>query len=308
MDLLLRISSTNLYQRLVPTEQLLVMPPMPNTNANATGLNQTHLSSLPSLAASGALPAAGSGQIQRSAKKMASWSAEEWRAFIKRLCEFLQEQVEDFHPAFRANKALTNTLARAAGAAAGTGAGAKSPSAAAAAAPAPTPKKNSAEICIIQILQCFAQGQWRGPPAEDWRPLLSPPWLFLLFCLLTLLCLLSLFALSHVVVVCFDVCCVCVWPDVQVFLAERVRGSCGLDEGLLSLVVSLVRVQAQLMDSGYADFWSSRQAKIDIAATLPSVTDICTHALNKWIEAQKIKVEGIKQRYSNHTRLQATYA
>ena len=76
----------------------------------------------------------------------------------------------------------------------------------------------------------------------------------------------------------------------------RVRARAGMDDTLLSLVSSLVRVQTLLMDSRFANFWTSMAVKRQLATSLPNLADLCTAALARWLDVQKGKVEGIRER------------
>ena len=69
-----------------------------------------------------------------------------------------------------------------------------------------------------------------------------------------------------------------------------------MDDTLLSLVSLLVRVQTLLMDSRFANVWTSMAVKRQLATSLPNLADVCTSALARWLDVQKGKIEGIRER------------
>ena len=239
-DAFLRISTTNFYQTLIPTEQVLIMPPFTAGSASTAPSTPKKGGRHDGVSGGGSSSTA---QIQITPKKPSNWTSEEWRTFSQSLCTFIVDQIEDFFPAFHKNKALKHTLARgkktvkvdqededaAPGNSGSNGA-----------------KKNSAEVCILQLLRCFAQ-------------------------------------------------------DVAVLNADRKAASAGMDDTLLNLVSALVRIQTQLMDSGFAEFWTGQAVKAEMATVFPNLAELCSAAINRWLDVQKVKVEGISERSVEET-------
>ena len=134
---LLHISSTYFYQTLIPTEQTLIMPPLQMEMRTGAGARSSGASSSSS--------APGPAQIDRTPKRLHTWSSEEWRTFGINLCAYIQDQIEDFQPAFMHNKTLAGVLGQKAAEEDGDSAADACP-------------PNAAEVCIMQVLRCFAQG------------------------------------------------------------------------------------------------------------------------------------------------------
>jgi hypothetical protein len=186
---------------------------------------------------------------------MHAWNPEEWKAFTKRLCTAVQDQLDDYLPTFAANKSLQDVFATAQkkaprgslSAIHAEGEGEEGEGAAP--GDASSCRSNAAEVCITQLLRC----------------------------------------LSH---------------DVSALLSDRTRASSGMDESLQTLVGSLARVQGLLMDPSFAQAWSGPEAKAQVADVFPNLNDVCNAAFSRWIEVQRVKVEGIRERSATLSRCQ----
>jgi hypothetical protein len=254
LDQLLRISSTTFYQTMLPTEQLLHLP---ENNAPAAAVTKSPVSPSAHAAADGP-------RIQLSPKRMHAWNPEEWKAFTKRLCTAVQDQLDDYLPAFADNKSLQAVFAAAqkkaprgsSSAIHAEGEGEEGEGGARgddASSSSSRPTSNAAEVCITQLLRC----------------------------------------LSH---------------DVSALLSDRTRASAGMDESLQTLVGSLARVQGLLMDPSFAQAWSGPEAKAQVADVFPNLNDVCNAAFSRWIEVQRVKVEGIRERSATLSHCQLLVA
>lgn len=133
----LHISTTNFYQTLIPTEQTLTLPPMQMKNQSAENNGGG--------GGGVALPSA-PPQIERTPKPLHTWSSDEWRTFSTRMCAFIQDQIEDIQPALTSKSTLAAVF------------DSRPRGADECCDSSDEQRPNGAEVCIVQMLRCFAKG------------------------------------------------------------------------------------------------------------------------------------------------------
>jgi len=205
-------------------------------------------------------------RIQATPKRLADWTAAEWQVFSKRVTAFVHDQIEEFHPAFAQVPSLRQGLAAPG-----------QPDHAQPAKKAKAAKADSNNPFAESDGEAEGQGEDGASSTAPGQSSLSAGHLHL-----SEVCLIHLFS-------CFS-------ADVSSFLTERTAAAAGMDESLLSLVACLVRLQSLAMESCFKSFWSGMEAKTLLARALPDLPRMCTHALGRWMDVQRNKVDGIRER------------